>query len=437
MYHKIKRWFPVYAVKNISFLTIGKFFLYIGGFLYGIFGAWILGAEGFGQLVLIISVVQLIKIPFAIPFGLPLLKLVRARRAGEGKLRNRDYVVACFLATGITAGIFGFFFLAFLWFGATWFELFESWQRALGLYALSEIIYIIRKPTSSLFDAYEKYGWHSILMVWNTLFKDLLTVVFMYFGGIMGACLGYLIGEIILFFLTILAALLVWGRVVYESLLDRSIQLRRAFYEFYLNVRSAYVAQLMKTPYQKIVNLLIGSYVSPAGTGYYNIAFKFQKIFTFLAAPIKTYLFPRLMEKWSKESKNEFYYTVRKYFYQLGPSYLLLALIIGLMSPWLIPIIYSSEFEPAIPLVIILLPAFVFSTLFQIFTNMAFVISQQRALVIEAGLKLFLGIPVAFFLIYFFGYLGAGWAYLLTHLSIVAYQIYFFHKYFVWKWIWP
>ncbi len=437
MYKKIKRWFPVYALKNISFLTVGKFIQYTGGFLYGVFGAWILGAEGFGQLVLIISVVHLIKIPFTIPLGPPLLKLVRTRLSGEGKLRNRDYAVTCFLITGIASVMFGVLFLIFLYFGAPHINFFEAWQRALGLYALSRVISIVRSPTTYLMDAYEKYGWHSFFMVWYSLFSDILPVIFMYFAGIWGACLGYLIGEIIIFISNIIAALKIWGKVVLSSFFAPRIQFIPVFFELYRNVRSAYVAKLMKTPYQKIVNLLIGSYVSPAGTGYYNIAMKFEKIFRFVVEPIKTYLFPRLVKKWSQRSKKEFFYTLRKYFYQLGPTYLLLALLIGLMSPWLIPILYSPEFTPAIPLVYILLPAFVFLKLFNIFHNITFVISQQRGLVNEAALKLVLGVPIAFFLIFHFGYIGAAWAYLATTLIVVIYQIYFFHKHFKWRWLIP
>lgn len=48
MLNRLGTWVPNNALKNVSILTAGRFFSYGAGFLYGVFGAWILGVDDFG-----------------------------------------------------------------------------------------------------------------------------------------------------------------------------------------------------------------------------------------------------------------------------------------------------------------------------------------------------------------------------------------------------
>lgn len=453
----LQDWVPLYALKNISLLSLGNFFTYGSGFLYGVFGAWILGADGFGQLVLIMALVRIASLPLNFRLGSPILKLIRDRLDGETSTRVRDYVRAGLLVQIMAILVFGVGFLALLWMAPMfqdtflesavtslpvsifqeWVHIFRDWQTALVWFTLAEVLQVGRKFVGSVFEAYEKFGFRVFYAIWSSICRDLMVIVFMYFGGVQAACLGYLIGEFLIWGFLVFVSFLIWRRQLFEALLDENFSFWTTTYELYRNTRSQYVSSLLNKPYTQLTDLIIGAYVSPSGVGYYNIALKFKQIFQVIIQPVKTYLYPRFVEKWKREDRQEFYYTLRKFFYQMTPTFVFCAILIMVTAPWLVPWLYSPEFEPSIPLVFILMPFFALKNVFNLFTEMSFVVSRQVALVRESLVVLFVALPVNIFLIAKFGYLGATWGLAVKIMLLSMYRGIFFYRNFGWKWIKP
>ncbi len=436
MKNLLKRWFPANALKNISIISIGRFFTYFAGFIYGVAGFRILKPRGFGQLALIISAVRVFSLPVDLRLGSPILKLIKERLTGKLPNRNRNIIRGGLIIQTVSAILFGLTFLIFLWFFTPRFQLFYDWQTALGWFALSELLFILRRPINSIFFAYEKFGWQSAYAIWTSLCRDFLPIGFMITGGVQGACQGYFIGELITVLFILVSFLMIWKNITLSSIFDPVFDFVENLKLIFYNTRSNYIAGLFNRGYTEIMQLILGGFAGPTGVGYFNVGKKLQKIFSFTGSPIKTYLFPRFIEKWNV-SREEFYYTFRKYFYQLGPIMFLLMIVLGIASPWLVPQIYGEKTIPALPLVWIMLPAFAIQNLFSIFNNMAFVISRQRALITKSLVTFFTGIPLAIVFIHAFGYTGAAMAFTATAFVVTIYEIYFFQANFGWKWIIP
>jgi len=430
------RWIPLEAIKNISIITIGKFFSYGAGFLYVVFAARILGSDGYGRLVQIMAIVYLFSLPFKFNLSAAAVKLFKERLAGDREERIKELAQSTAFGQVVGSAGFSLVFFIFLIFGAVYWPRFEAWQTALGLFALSEVLHLVRLPFTSILEAYEKFGWRTATAVYTSLWRDFFTVIMMIWGGVLGACLGYLIGEIFIALFIFVISFINWGRETCKLFTISFNPLKDTLYVLYRNARSNYVADVLKRGYKELQKIILGEFVGDAGVGLYSIALKFQKFFQFMASPVGIYLYPRLVEKWNR-LREEFYYTLRKYFYQMGAANVALAVVLGLLTPWLVPLLFSSEYLPSIPLVWIMLPAFAVSQLFSIFRRMTFVISQQRALLFESSIKFIVGLPATVFLVSQLDYTGAAWAHAITFYAVVLYQVYFFYKHFKWRWIVP
>ncbi len=434
MRKQLLKWIPLEALKNISYISLGKFFTYSGGLFYGIFGAYLLGASGFGQLVLIMATVQTFSLLFQFNLYSPLVKLISERLAGKSTVRNRDIIRVAFLSQAVGGVLFSLLFFLFLWFAAPDTELFGDWQTALGWFALSELLQLLRKPLSAVIIAYEKFGWKSFYSLLYSLCRDYLVVIFMYTGGVQGACFGYFIGELIILAASTGMVLSIWGKRVFRLLLEGLEDSGKITMLIFKNSRSNYLAHVFNKGYNELQKIILGLLVSPAGAGYFTIGLKFQKFFTFSNSTLKTYLFPRFIKKWNS-SRAEFFYTLRKYFLLLGPANLLLALFLAAAAPWLVPLLFSAEFIPSIPLVWILSPGFVIKYLLGIFKEMTFVLGCQRELVKFGFLEFVIGLPLTVLLVGQLGYIGAAWAHTVVILLMGLYQVRFFHLKFGWSWL--
>ena len=301
---------------------------------------------------------------------------------------------------------------------------------------MSELIYLARRPYISFLEAYEYFGWRTAFAIWTSIWRDFFTVLTMYFWGVQGAAGGYLVGEIIIIFSILFCLIFIFGKAKRLLKLKKIDTFRKVLNSIFSNTRSNYVSGVLNTGYKELQKIILGEFVGDAGVGFYSIALKFQKFFGFMVAPVKTYLFPRFVSKWN-QAKEEFFYTLRKYFYQIGSASFGLVVFLSLVTPWLLPFLYGSEYLPAVSLVWILLPAFALNNLFGVFNNMTFVISRQRALITRSLVRFLVGIPATLILVYWLDYYGAAWAHAVTFYSIILYQGYFFYRHFKWRWIVP
>ncbi len=428
---------PRSAIKNVSFISAGKFCQYVSGFLYTVFAARLLGAAGYGQLCVVMATVYLFTLPFDFKFSSPLVKLIGERINGKRETRVRAIVQSALILQFISAFLFGLVFLLFLLTFSENYQLLQDWSTALGLFGLSEILHRPRTMFTSILTGLQAYKCYTLSAMFVTICRDIVPIIFMFSHGIVGACFGYLVAEIInLLFFT---GMFIWleGPTIILSVFSIPEKLKQITKTFFYNSRSNYLASICKRGYTETLQLILGGLTGTSGVGYYKIGRQFKKLFTLAVTPVSTYLYPRLVEKWSQENKTEFFYTLRKYFYLIGGSGLSLAIVLSATTPWLIPLFYGKGFLPSIPVVWIILPAAFITQLLSIFPNIAFTVSEQRTILNVAIFELLVGLPLVFLLVYNFGYLGAAWAFALKIYITSIYKISFFYKKFGWQWILP
>ena len=428
---------PWQATKNISLLSSGKFIFYTTGFLYGIFAARILGASGYGQLTVVMATVYLLSLPFDFKIESTMVKLIGERLKNNEELRVSSILKNSFLIQFVGLFLFGVIFLGFLFLFSEKYTLFRDWSTALGLFGLSELIHRPRKTLITALTGFQKYTAYTISAVFTNVSRDIFPVIFMFTHGITGACFGYLLAELINILFISAFYLRIWGQTIIKNILIGPRNLKKTLTKLFYNTRSNYLASMCKRSLAEILNLILGGYIGTRELGFYRVGLRFKPIFSFLIGPITTYLYPRFIEKWQKESKAEFFYTMRKYFYLTAVSGLLLCLMISVVTPWLLPFLYGQDFLPAIPIVWILLPAILVAKIFSIFENIAFVVSEQRSILNAAFLELITGILLAVLLVYYFGFHGAAWAYAGKIYITSIYKAGFFYKKFGKKWLFP
>jgi O-antigen/teichoic acid export membrane protein len=433
----VDNWFPRSAVQSISKLSLGNLFEYKAGFLYGVGGAYMLGADDWGQLVFVISLVRLFILIFDLQLGNPTIKLFRDRLENNTNLRIRELLIAVVLVQTGSLILFGILFFGFLVFFAPYFEIISTWQTALGLFGLAECFYVLRGWFGSLLISYEKFGWKSIQNVWTSIWRDYVVLGFMFFGGIEGACLGFLVSELIILGSLVGLGFYLWGSCLYDDKPYKLSSVKEAVVYAYYNTRSNYASNLLSKLFDELSRVILGGLSGVRSLGIYDIAMKFKKILTFVTRPVTSYLFPRLVGKWERADRSEFFYTLRKYFYQLGPTYVVMTSLVMVSAPWLLPLLYSNEFTASVSVLIVILPAFALDQLTSIFRQLAFVVNHQRSLVIERIIEVALALPLVYFLILNFGYMGAAWAIVVRIGLTTTYKIYFFHQNFGWRWIVP
>lgn len=441
------RWFPVDAILNVSYLTVSDFIIYFTGFLYGVLAARILGAEKFGQLVLIVAITKFLAAFFVLRLNSPLITLIRQKFEVDDRAGIRDTMFGALLLQGGAMVLFLILFLAATVGLPPYWRIFYDWQTAMVLYGISEASFNLRLVSPFLMGL-EKYGWKSGWDVLESLVRNFLPVPFMFYG-VQAVCLGYVVAEGVLAFVIFGAVLWRWGNVTGNLTLSPGT-LREVVRELYVKGRSNYLANLSKKLWNRSFALIIGTFVGSREVAFFNIGHKFKHVLRFLANPVRNYLFPRLVDKWER-NREEFFYTLRKYMYQVTPINLLGALAICATAPWFVPWVYGAAFIPSVRVIWILIPAFAVKFVFHIFWPVIFArdsvspfwrqwlgVEWVNVQLLEVQVvKLAVGWGLVFPLTVLYGYLGTAGGLACVSVLLAIYQGWVFCRLFGWRWLLP
>ncbi|ODS32215.1 MAG: polysaccharide biosynthesis protein [Candidatus Scalindua rubra] len=162
--------------------------------------------------------------------------------------------------------------------------------------------------------------------------------------------------------------------------------------------------------------------------GWYSAAMRLIELICVIPALIVSALFP-IFSSLYKNSIDSL-----KRAYEASFKYLLiiaLPITIGtlLLSERLIYIIYGKEFAKAIPALEILVFALIFIFVNYILMNILVAVDKQKLNAIVAGTCVFVNIVLNLCLIPHYGYLGAGFATVITEIVLFAMSLYFVAKY--------
>ncbi len=162
--------------------------------------------------------------------------------------------------------------------------------------------------------------------------------------------------------------------------------------------------------------------------GWYSAAVRIIELLHVIPAIIASAIFPifSILHKDSMDSLGKVYKTSFKYLMVIA-----LPIVVGvlLLSDRIIDLVYGEEYVNAIPALRILVCALIFIFVNYILLNILVAADKQKINAIVTGICLFVNISLNMCLIPYYGYLGAGYATVVTEMVLFAISWYFATKY--------
>ncbi len=354
---RLKNWFPLFAVRNLSALFSSQVLALITGLVYSVIVVRFLGAYRYGQLLIVMSAGDILVHVSYLKVSTPLTKLIRESIDRDAFADYRKYFTASLVWQTLSACLA--LFALGMGYAAEgildWFE--KNWFILILPYLASQILRKYRSVITDLFQAEQLYGNLSVMQVTSSSILDFLPLLFLPWG-IPGILLGYLTAECLI----LAAHIMLWSPPVsppkaYQPHLQWSYQ---SFVTLFNSSRDYYLAKFVDKNGGKVANLMIAWLAGAAGLSFYNIGQKFYKAFNPIFPTLKTYLFPRLIQKWNQR-KDEFFYTFGKFLVSSWAVVLGAGVIMGLAVPYVLPWLYGQEFGPSVHVFYILLPGYLIS----------------------------------------------------------------------------
>ncbi len=162
--------------------------------------------------------------------------------------------------------------------------------------------------------------------------------------------------------------------------------------------------------------------------GWYSAAVRIIELMHVIPAVVASAIFPifSILHKDSMDSLGKVYKTSFKYLLVIA-----LPIVVGilLLSDRIIDLVYGEEYVKAIPALRILVCSLIFIFVNYILLNILVAADKQKINAIVTGICLFVNISLNMCLIPNYGYLGAGYATVITEIALFAMCWYYATKY--------
>lgn len=399
--------------KNIGVLFGAQVIGYILAFLYTIYIARFLGADGFGILSFALSFTAILGI-FA---DLGLSTLVVRELARDKSLTNK-YIGNITLMKLILA-VFTFGMMALI---INLLNYPQQIIQSVYFIGLSVILSSFSQMFYSVFQAYEKMEYQSMGNILNNL---------LIFAGIfLGIALGFDVVEFsVVYFISSLIVLIYSLIICLWKFIPPTIKLEPSFWKLIIipAIPLSLVA-LSSTIYFRIDTVLLSLFQGEAAVGWYNAAYKLIELLLFVPSVYTVAIFPVLSNYYSSSKKNlEFIYTKSyKYLFIMGIP---IATTITVLAPEIILLLYQTGYTESILTLQILIWAI--PLMFLSYTNAWIFISinKQNLLLKLTFVMMIANIILNLILIPQYNYIGAALATVITTLLGFPIEFYFLSKF--------
>ena len=275
----------------------------------------------------------------------------------------------------------------------------------------------------AIFNAYERMD--------KEAFLKGTSQILLFLSGIVILTLGFgLFGLSNVFLIVYLISSIIGFYMVYEgiAIIRPSFNLR--FWKYLLRESLPLALTVVFTVIYFKIDIVMLSLIRGDNSeiGWYSAAMRLIELIGVIPALIISALFPifSVLYKDSMDSLKKVYKTSFKYLLVIA-----LPVAVGtlLLSERFIHIIYGKEFVKAIPALQILVFALIFIFVNYILMNILVAVDKQKINAIVAGTCVFVNITLNLCLIPHYGYLGAGFATVVTEIVLFAMCLYFVSKY--------
>ncbi len=381
---------------------IGEKLLVMGlGFVATVLVARYLEPEGFGTLAYATSLVAL----FGVSGHLGLHGLVVREIVKQPELRAETLGTAAFLKfLGVLAG-----YLALLMYAVV-FEGPGTASFTLIAIAGAALLFAPIDVVDYWFNAFVQARYVSIARVLSQLVFFGFTVLFVLLGlGLGTFALPYLLQALV-------------GAIVLLLLFRAKAGIRLSAWRFdgtharHLLKQGwvIYLASFFAVIYLKIDQVMLRWFADSAEVGVYAVAARLSEVWYFIPTAIVASLFPKLIDL---RDSNERLFTIRlqQLFDGLASLGMVVALLVTVIAPWLIPWIFGDDYSASAPILVIHTWASVFIFMRAALSRWILIENALYFSLLTQGLGALFNISLNYVLIPLYGGVGAAWATLISY----------------------
>ncbi|MDH2432991.1 flippase [Pokkaliibacter sp. MBI-7] len=172
---------------------------------------------------------------------------------------------------------------------------------------------------------------------------------------------------------------------------------------------SMLVSSMIVVVYARTDQLMIMHLMGERDLGVYSVAIRISEAYLIIPTLIATSFFPMISR--SAEAHNSQAYFDITHFCSVVP-----AILIALLSPWIIPMLFGESYIDAIPVLFLTLAASAFSILGATSTNFLIVQNLAHLRIFRALAGLVINVVLNYLLIPPYGLMGAAWATLASQM---------------------
>lgn len=354
------------VVKNSSYLFSATGFSAALSMLQGILVARLLGVENFGILAAIMAFTSLINKLVSFRMGEVVIRYV-AQYTESGDQPRAQAVFKGAALTEMLASILAFGLICLLApLAAQYLAKDESTTSWFILYGLIVLANLIAESSMGLLQIFDRFGRVAALsLVQSIVTLTLVILVYLAHGGMFGILVSYLLGKTVGALALTLAAVKEasdrWGRDWWRTPLSLLRLQRRelAYFAFHTNI-SASLSVVNKDSELLWVSLFQDS----VQTGYYKLALSLANVVQLPVSPLPQATYPELTRQAARQNWEGVRTVLRQGSYLAGSYSLAASLLLAVFGYPLIYFLYTPQYLPAYPALLILLVGYLFANTF-------------------------------------------------------------------------
>ena len=354
------------VVKNSGYLFSATGLSAALSMLQGILIARLLGVENYGILGAIIMFTSVINKLVSFRMGELVIKYV-AQYSEAGDQRRAATVFKSALLVEMAASVLAFVLLCALAPLAARFLAKDpsttGWFILYGMIVLANLVSESSMGLLQIFDRFRNVA--ALSLVQSVVTLCLVGIVFIADGGMVGVLLSYLVGKAV-GALTLSSGSLVeanrhWGRGWWRTPVSALKSEWRELGHFAVNTNISASLSLINKDSEL---LWVSFFRGPVETGYYKLAISLANIIQLPVSPLPQATYPELTRQAARGNWHDLHSVLRQGSI-LAASYTVPAmLVLVFLGRPLIAFLYTPEYLPAYPALLILLAGFLFANIF-------------------------------------------------------------------------
>ena len=334
--------------------------------LQGILTARLLGVEGFGILGAIILFTSVINNLASFRMGELVVRYVGL----YNESRDDQHAAAVFKSAALfemLASLVAFllvFLLAPL--GAQYLAKDPTTTALFRIYGLIILANLIAESSTGLLQIFDRFRRLSAIgIIQSVVTLALIGVVYFSQGGLLGVLIAYMAGKTVgalgYSLAAIQAAARRWGKGWWRVSLQLLSSKRRELVLFAVNTNLSATISLV-TKDSEI--LWVSFFRGPLEAGYYRLALTLANLVELPVSVLPQATYPELSRQAARKHWDKMRFVLRQGAILAGSYSLVITLFMVAFGQWLVALLYTPEFLPAYPALIILLIGYLFSNTF-------------------------------------------------------------------------